>query len=65
VYQENKKRRIVEPEKYDATVETLEMIEDFVWEFVINKKVIYEIKLGKMKIQLGTNRSRFGLVLVR
>lgn len=64
-YQQNIKLRIPEPENFDATSKTLEMIEDFVWEFVNNKKAVYEIKLGKMKIQFSTERSRFGLMLVR
>jgi len=65
VYQQNIKKRIVTPENYDATAETLAMIEDFVWEFVNNKKAVYEIKLGKMKIQFGGNRTRFSFVFVR
>ena len=65
VYQENIRQRIAEAENYDATVESLEVIEDFVKELVNNKKAAYEIKLGKMKIQFGGDRSRFGFVLVR
>ena len=64
-YQQNIKLRIPEAGNYDATATTLEMIEDFVWEFVNNKKAVYEIKLGKMKIQFSPDRSRFGFVLVR
>jgi len=43
----------------------LGVIEDFVREFVDNKKAAHEIKLSMMKIQFGGNQSRFEFVLVR